>query len=81
MAAPIAADLGGFPDSRIFGFLKNAIDFVDFPLGSGVWEGLQWIGNGCGLQMDGFSTHFDPYESISECFCMILVILPLIPAV
>ena len=23
------------------------------------------MGNGCGLQMDGFSTHFEPSESIS----------------
>ena len=33
-------------------------------MGFGVWEGLQSIGNGCGLQMDGFSAHFDPYGSI-----------------
>ena len=32
-------------------------------MGFGVWEGLQSIGNGCGLQMDGFSAHFDQYES------------------
>ena len=29
-----------------------------------VWEGLQSIGNGCGHQMDGFSAHFEPSESI-----------------
>ena len=34
----------------------------------GVWEGLQWIGNGCGLQMDGFSAHFDQLESIFSDF-------------
>ena len=34
----------------------------------GVWEGLQSIGNGCGLQMDGFSAHFEPSESISVDF-------------
>ena len=28
--------------------------------------GMQWIGNGCGLQMNGFSTHFDQDESIFE---------------
>ena len=33
-------------------------------MGFGVWEGLQSIGNGCGLQMDGFSAHFDEYGSI-----------------
>ena len=41
------------------GFLENA-DFGNFPMGFGVWEGLQSIGNGCGLQMDGFSAHFEP---------------------
>ena len=37
-------------------------------MGFEVWEGLQWIGNGCGLQMDGFSTHFERYESILDDF-------------
>ena len=37
-------------------------------MGFGVWEGLQSIGNGCGLQMDGFSTHFEQYESILDDF-------------
>ena len=37
-------------------------------MGFGVWEGLQWMGNGCGLQMDGFSAHFEPSESISDDF-------------
>ena len=37
-------------------------------MGFGVWEVLQWIGNGCGLQMDGFSAHFEPSESISVDF-------------
>ena len=44
------------------------VDFWNFPVGFGVWEGLQWMGNGCGLQMDGFSTHFEPSESISIDF-------------
>ena len=35
-------------------------------MGFGVWEGLQWIGNGCGLQMDGFSAHFEPYGFILD---------------
>ena len=39
--------------------------FDIFPVGFGIWEGLQWIGNGRGLQMDGFSAHFEPSESIS----------------
>ena len=37
-------------------------------MGFGVWEGLQWIGNGCGLQMDGFSAHFEPSDSIFDDF-------------
>ena len=37
-------------------------------MGFGVWEGLQSIENGCGLQMDGFSAHFDPSESIFDGF-------------
>ena len=42
--------------------------FWNFPVGFGVWEGLQSTGNGCGLQMDGFSFDFEPYESIFEDF-------------
>ena len=42
--------------------------FGDFPVGFGVWEGLQSIGNGCGLQMDGFSAHFEPPEFIWDNF-------------
>ena len=34
-------------------------------LGSG---GVQSIGNGCRLQMDGFSAHFEPYGSIFNDF-------------
>ena len=46
-------------DSRISGFFDFSInlDFWDFPVEFGVWEGLQSIGNGCGLQMDGFLAH------------------------
>ena len=73
-------------DSRIFGFLdfSENVDFWNFPVGFGVWEGLQSIGNGCGLQMDGFSAHFDNYESILEaiskllaadCFCRQLLLV------
>ena len=63
-APPIAADPAV---SRIFGFFDFAenVDFGDFPVGFGVREGLQWMGNGCGLQMDRFSAHFDPSGSIS----------------
>ena len=42
--------------------------FFIFPVGFGVWEGLQSLGNGCGLQMDGFSVHFELSESISVDF-------------
>ena len=36
----------------------------------GIWDlgALQWIGNGCGLQIDGFSAHIEPYESIFNDF-------------
>ena len=57
-------------DSRIFGFFdfSENVYFFDFPMGFRVWQGLQSIGNGCGLQMDGFSTHFEPSQSISVDF-------------
>ena len=57
-------------DSRSFGFFdfSQNVDFGNFPVGFGVWEGLQSIGNGGGLQMDGFSAHFDPYEFILDDF-------------
>ena len=37
-------------------------------MGLVVWEGLQSIGNGCGLQMDGFSAHFELYTLIFDYF-------------
>ena len=57
-------------DSRIFGFLdfSENVFFFDFPVGFGVWEGSQSMGNGCGLQMDGFSAHFEPSRSIFDDF-------------
>ena len=42
--------------------------FGNFRWDFGAWEGLQWIGNGCGFQMDGFSTHSEPSESIFNDF-------------
>ena len=42
--------------------------FGDFPMGFGVWGGLQSIGNGCGLQLDGFSAQTEPYDSIFDDF-------------
>ena len=64
----------GFP-----GFSGNA-DFGNFPMGFGVWESLQWIENGCGLQMDGFSAHFY-YLSPFSTFFVISVILLSFPLV
>ena len=37
-----------------------------FTMGFGVCEALQSMGNGYGLPMDGFSSHFEPHESISD---------------
>ena len=37
-------------------------------MGFGVWERLESIENGRGLQMGGFSVHFEPSESISVGF-------------
>ena len=55
----------GFPD--FLGFRTNS-DLGNFPMGFGVWAGLQSIGNGCGLQMHKFSAHIEPYESIFDDF-------------
>ena len=57
-------------DSRILGFcyFSGNVYFANFPLGFRVWEGLQSIGNGCGLQMDEFSAHFEPSEFIFNDF-------------
>ena len=53
-------------DSWIFWIFLENVEFWNFPVGFGVWEGLQSIGNGCGLQMDGFSAHFEPSEFIFD---------------
>ena len=50
-----------------FDFSEN-VDFWNFPVGFGVWGGLQSIGNGYGLQIDGFSVQTEPYESIFNDF-------------
>ena len=42
--------------------------FWNFPVGFRVWGGLQWIGNGCGLQMDGFSAQSEAHGSIFNDF-------------
>ena len=48
-------------------FSEN-VDFGNFPVGFGVWGGLQSIGNGCEIQIDGFSAQTEPYESIFNDF-------------
>ena len=60
-------DFQDFQVFRFSGFSEND-NFCNFPMGFVVWEGLQWIGNGCGLQMDGFSAHFEPSESSFDDF-------------
>ena len=40
----------------------------DFPVGFGVWECVESIGNGCGIQMDGFSAREVPYSFIFDEF-------------
>ena len=50
-----------------FDFSEN-VDFWNFPVGFGVWEGLQSTGNGCGIQIDGFSAETEPYGSIFDDF-------------
>ena len=64
-APPIAADPSGFSDFWIF---YKMLIFWNFPTGFGIWEGLQSIENGCGLQMDGFSAHSELYGFISNHF-------------
>ena len=59
-APPIAADPGGFPDFRILCFFEKCV-FWKFPGGFGIWGGVQSIGTGCGIQMDGFSAQTEPY--------------------
>ena len=53
---------------RSFGFSREMPMLGNFPMGFEVWEGLQSIGNDCGLQMDGFSSHFEPYRFIFNDF-------------
>ena len=50
-----------------FDFSKN-VDFGNFPVGFGVWGGLQSMGNGCGIQIDQFSAQTEPCGSIFNDF-------------
>ena len=52
-------------DLGFFDFSEN-VDFWNFPLGFGVWEGVQWIDASCGIQIDGFSARKEPPESIFD---------------
>ena len=52
------------PDFRIFVHFLENVDFGKFSGGVCGLGGLQWIGNGCGIQIDRFSGHFEPYGSI-----------------
>ena len=51
-----------------FGIFRKLIICLIFPVGFGVWEGLQSMGNAAELQMDGFSIRFESSESISVDF-------------
>ena len=64
---PLPPTPAGFRISDFWIFWKM-LSFGFFPVGFGVWEGLQSIGNGCGLQMDRFSAHFEPHGSTFEDF-------------
>ena len=58
----------GFGHANTSQMPKSKMRFWKFAVGFGVREGLQSIGNGCGLEIDGFSAHFERYESILNDF-------------
>ena len=63
-------------DSRNLGFFdfsENA-EFCNFPVGSGVWEGVQSIDASCGIQIDGFSARTEPPGSIFDYFDALTVL-------
>ena len=62
-----------FLDLGFFDFLEN-VDMGNFPVGFGVWQGMQSIDTSCGIQIDGFSARTEPPGSISTMF-MIWVFL------
>ena len=65
---------GDFPFDPVMGFPHLVsryanpapVDFRVFWWDLGFWEAFQWIGNGCGIQIEGFSAQTEPYESIFE---------------
>ena len=42
------------------------MDLGNFPVGFGVRGDLQSIGNGCGIQIDGFPARIEPYGPIFD---------------
>ena len=48
-----------------FSIFGGNVDFGNFPVGFGVWQGVQSIDASCGIQMDGFSARMEPPESFS----------------
>ena len=58
----------GFPH-RVSRYAKLApVDFGVSGGDLGIWEAFQWIGNGCGIQIDAFSAQAEPYSSIWKDF-------------
>ena len=52
-----------------FDFVENVyVFFENFPVGFGVCEGVQSIDASCGIQIDGFSVHLEPYGFIFKHF-------------
>ena len=54
-----------FLDLRFFNVGRN-VDFGNFPVGFGVWEGVQSIDASCGIQIDGFSARTEPPGSFFD---------------
>ena len=63
-------------DSRFFGFVdfSENVDLVNFAVGFGLWEDLQSMENGRGLQM-GFQIP-SPVGPFSTIFMISLILLP-----
>ena len=67
---------GDFPFDPVMGFPHRVsryanpapVDFTVFLQDLGIWEAFQWIGNGCGIQIDEFSAQTVPYSSIWKDF-------------
>ena len=60
------------PPTLDFLIFRKMSMWQNFPVGFGVWGGLQSIGNGCGIQIERFSCQFEPCGSILydfDIFC------------